>query len=894
MYTRGLACLRCRAPRAAPPPSRGLVTGRATAAGTSAYASRNAGLVPRRTMPRTGWPLPALAFGDDDRGTPGEERLALLAAAVSRRGVNAVVLDGDALLARRIAGSDNFVPHAGVARDWEFHALRRLLGGDDDGALRASAAAAAAASAAVAAATAAAAGVRDRSELIIMARLSIGACRFGTRALVGVADLPHRVAALLVALDLACLDVLHVDLPASRSAWGDAQTATLLTACEELVASGHIAYYGLACDAFSAAEGSGAGEGRSGGAPLLAAGQPLRPLLNAAEALRGHAAARRAQLRVHCGTDEPFVLGNAMARPDVGQQRDRADAAPVPGSRVEPPPTPPAQRPHPDPEGHHLVALTYALSPTRPSAVLPAIVDAGGTPFCVADLARRYGVTQFVRAPLDVVVRVPAAGTLAQSGLEDADDDDDAASAELTDRTFRCVCPPPHLDAHPARLTPVLNDVINYAIHLELLWDNGGVKDDVAAAHASGGRRAGGAGPSGGAGEQQEGAAAGAGAGGGAAAGESATPTQSRRASAPLQAPTSPNHPATRLLLASLFPPVGAARGDASRAAAPAPLADLRPGDVAWARSLGSRFDRLDNFAEWVSLRDTRLLPALGRVRAAVRGVESVLEWHSAYEQLMTRLVRCLDIMLEQAQHARAGAVAAALDAGIPELPQALARAAVPPTLTARILTLALSCPVDCVATEVPDAFALKKNASGSRGGGESSGGKGGRGGGGDAVAAEAGAAHDDADAAAAAARLAARAAEIDAFIAEARRGGSAEALSEQPLSERPSAPAAAAPLSPSLPAPPAPQRAAKPRQPCAVEPRLFDEPDAFAVPLAATQAAFARRELSSSFARAAASSLPKWSDPLLGTPVPANLAPLQAAVRRAHAAAQRRLGPGE
>jgi hypothetical protein len=976
---------------------RWLLTGCATTEGLAAYAARFGAdaLVPSSRMARTpggGWRLPALVFGGDDLGAPVGDRMGLLHVAVLRRGVNAVLLDGDALFARRNPASELFTPRP-LERDWEAHALRRLAGPG---------------------------GKVAREELLVMLRLAVGPARFEPGTGVDVADVPARLAAALTALDLQSVDVLHVHVPASPATFPPDRMGALLRTLEECVASGHISYYGIGADAFTAVDAppppSTASAGTSSAASTTVdpldptAGQPLRALFGAAEGLRGHAASRRAELlRQATAAGVPFPLGNTLGRPDFAattgtpgaedsgdgappdadtvwrggvkshpsrqqQRTGSASSAPAPGTPL--PPSAQHQQ-HPAPDGHHLVALTYPLSPTRPLAVLPTVVDGSGTPFSAAELAARYGVAQLVRAPLDVPVVVPASGTLFVGGGGSALGDGAPAAgaaatagpAPLAPRTFRCVSPSAHPEWHPSLLMPQINDVLNYCVHLEVLWERA-VKGEVDAA-----RRAAAAAPPPG---KTGGAPAHAvGAGDGPAF---ALPPPPPGPAGGL--PMSHASPGVRAALARMFPsadatssasqPPGshphpslsnvtnATSGAPASGAGPDLAVALRPEDVGWARLLAQHWERVDNPADWTALKGRRIGPALARLAAATRGVDSVREWVGAYTQLMGQLVARIDVLMEQTAHHRSAAAAAALDAALPALAGALpASADGTGSIVPRLLTALLCTPIDAVATEVPEAFGARRKPA-------------------DELRSRVAAKVRDAQAAAAAAaaplsgaaagtssssgseasaedaaqeaRLAARAAEIDAFIAgivrqaRAGRGGTGVTapsavvagsrtgaggvrLVGSDATAVPVRTAAAAAEQPAGAIAPGPEAAAVPAgsdastangddgsaemaadaaagthraKHVAVSPLLLRSASSAAaappIPFAAVQAAFGDARLRAAFTAAAASGLPDWELPpgvaaagKDGVAAAAGeLAPLQAAVRRASVAVGR------
>ena len=945
---------------------RSLITGTASREGLDQFVARKgaAALVPRREMPRTGWSLPAITFGGDDVGAPIGDRMGLMHLAVLRRGVNAILLDGDAIYARRSPKSMLYATR-GFDRDWEYHALNRLL----------------------------APGRVDRSELLLMARLSIGKNRFEPDSAVSVSDVSSRVAALLVALDLQCLDLLHVFVPSSRSEFPPDQMRALVAELEGLVASGHIQYYGIGCETFTAVAG-----GASGAAPGLR-GQPLKELVAAAEGARGLAAKRRAELQAAAAAaGAPLLLGNRTSRPDVASADGSGQVVQVwkqgqptiannnsnnnsnnSGSSSSSDSS--KARPHPDPDGHHLVSLTYDLSPVKPDVILPSVVDGrSGSSFSASELARRYGWTQFVRAPLDATLQLPEGGTIfagggGSNGGGDSNADAAAVSSSslpLKPRPFRFVSPPPHWDSHPSRSTPALNDVLNYAVHLEMMWDKAGVRAEVEAARAAeAAKAAAAASESAAPSESAVPTAAGVSSGKTSAAGGSKLERQlasrelfvsdaavdSASSSATTAAgaaagdsskgkacsssaagyfppgPTSPDSPAVKAFVAQLFPPtasdVSAASSPSSPSAAPSSLT-LKKEDVAWARIIAEHFAKLDNYVEWQGTKGRRILPALARLQAATKGVEAAREWTTAYQQLMGALIGKIDVLMEQAQYHRAKAAAVALDAALPFVASI-------PSLTGKVLTAALSCPVDSVLTEVPEAFSARRKpleeirrAASAK----------------DDAAAASRAREAEADAAAEG-RMAARAAEIDALIAQvvtdaqaaagndsfarqlrsgggsigmrsgtgssgaAAKGGlrmvesspkataipaesstlasTSASFSTPPLPSSPGSDASAAASSiEDEQSPASTSTAVKGSTPCAVDPQLFAAPGGHAIPFGEVQAAFSNPHLAAALGTAASVGLPAWEDPIAGQPIDSELAPLQEAVRRAQAAVRK------
>jgi hypothetical protein len=136
--------------------------------------------------------------------------------------------------------------------------------------------------------------------------------------------------------------------------------AALLRILEELVATGHIQFYGVESEAFTVIDG----------AAMPQQHQPLRQIFELAEAVAGHAHSQRVKLVAAfksagvSDADLPQHLGNSASRP---------------GAKHKPLSTEPDSGPmRLQPDQHHLVCITYPLNLSRDSAVLPTVLDKHG------------------------------------------------------------------------------------------------------------------------------------------------------------------------------------------------------------------------------------------------------------------------------------------------------------------------------------------------------------------------------------------------------------------------------------------------------------------------------------------------------------------------------------
>jgi hypothetical protein len=289
---------------------------------------------------------------------------------------------------------------------------------------------------------------------------------------------------------------------------------------------------------------------------------------------------------------------------------------------------------------HKLIALSYEMNLGSPTPLLPLTVDARGVEWSLPQLLHSYGILSLVRNPLDAVVN---------------------------GRAFRCVNTPAHLDKHPSRQLALLNDVLNYAIHCEVMWEKE-VRDVVA---------------SGSNGNVQ-----------------SMDPrfvvrsgdvtTGDNKASA-LQTEISSSDSGEEALW------TGSGDHRVVR------LQDLEKTDVAWARIIAGQLSKGFSLLEWRHVKQRRVKPAVERVRGACNNVDLTREWAQGYTMLMGDLMGKIDVLIEQAHSFQAQALGKELDAFLPELESSKA-------LHVKVERILLSAPSTVLFSEAPESFSLKKN----------------------------------------------------------------------------------------------------------------------------------------------------------------------------------------
>lgn len=86
--------------------------------------------------------------------------------------------------------------------------------------------------------------------------------------------------------------------------------------------------------------------------------------------------------------------------------------------------------------------------------------------WCLAQLAARYGVTQFARAPFDCKLPGPSKGTLAAL-VQDLLASRGTGVTPVIERPFRCISTAPHAAAHPQEWIRRTNEALNNIVHLE-------------------------------------------------------------------------------------------------------------------------------------------------------------------------------------------------------------------------------------------------------------------------------------------------------------------------------------------------------------------------------------------------------------------------------------------
>jgi hypothetical protein len=359
-------------------------------------------------MKATGWSLPRVVFGGDDYGTPSHDRMGLMQIAAAERGVNMFVFDGDAIIARNTPGSEAYAQRP-LDRSWEALALSNLFRGH----------AAAPDAAQKQSAGASAAPTMQREQAVITVKLK-DPCGSAD-------DLQARLLAVLQRLgleraDLVLLQVSHADLERqSGKGEGTRDQVKWLTArlqmLEHAVGLGLTQAYGLGYD-------------RPFGDSLVIDEEVTVPLraesVHAATTLTRGMAARIRSEAIRQGKP----LGNTV---DLSPTADTG-ASPAAKGRVPPPPL--------DPDRRYLAAVAYPASLLSYAHLFPSPnADVQTAPHQFA----QWQWFQLVSTPLDCVAN---------------------------GKPFRCVDADPHEGEHPRRLVPLLNDSINFAIHLETKWDD--------------------------------------------------------------------------------------------------------------------------------------------------------------------------------------------------------------------------------------------------------------------------------------------------------------------------------------------------------------------------------------------------------------------------------------
>jgi len=290
----------------------------------------------------------------------------------------------------------------------------------------------------------------------------------------------------------------------------------------------------------------------------------------------------------------------------------------------------------------HCIAASFLASLAQQDCLMPRS-DLGGK--SAAATLHAAGLVNLVRAPLDAVV---------------------------DGRPFRCVDTPEHRDHHPTRVTALLNDVINFAIHCEVLWERSvraAVLEDWALA----------------------------------------AKTKTDRTGARRVDGVTANVDPQPASWGGLVSDDAAAADEAPLPTGPVPA--LQDTDVAWARIIAQQLQRRPDMPftllEWEYTKQRRMRPAMGRLLHAVRGSEGAREWAAAYKAFLSELTAKLDIFVAQA-HSFQAQHAAAQIARIAGKPVAQ-----PPALHAVVASLLLSAiPGSVLVSEVPELFGLRPRSA--------------------------------------------------------------------------------------------------------------------------------------------------------------------------------------
>ena len=626
--------------------ARALHTGRATPAGTARALAGRASRELRRTG---GLRVSRVGFGLDDAGcVPPAERLDRLAALAIRQSTspresggggggggggsasvapatNFVVFDADAIAAARAAG----------APVWERAALDRILGGNGNGG---------GGGGGGGSGGAAGGGVGAREGLVIALHLPAGAAAAGSAA-----DAPPaaaRVREALAALDLEQFDLVIAQVPAWPSpspasltpqaptpapasaasnapapASRGARLTELARSLEGVVGAGLSQFYGLSIDSLGGVVAGASASDEAAGASAAAAFRTVDLLLSSLGRVRGAAAAARAAAAADAGAGESAPSTSPLSQP-ASHHHCALVVYPASLLRLEPF----LQR-----QPSSGAAASSSAAGAGAGAGAGASAGAAADARSVAQLLSDAGLTHFVRAPLDCVVRgrpfrcagglpsvgaiaAPAAGAGAGAGVV-AGPSATARVAELFGGAN-----------HPRRLAARLSAAINAAVHLEEVWERGVRAAALASPLAA---------PSG-----QFGAVFGGGDAGGSGIG------------------------------------AGAADADATADDGPAAqLSRLDPRSTQWARALAAALSEGAAGAgagiaelQWRFVRQQRLGPAVERVCRLARRLEASRSWAGAYGLAMAELAAAVDVHAAQLQAQRAAAVADALDAAAPEL----------------------------------------------------------------------------------------------------------------------------------------------------------------------------------------------------------------------------------
>jgi len=191
----------------------------------------------------------------------------MLHAAITIKGANAVLFNGEEVLGRKAASEH---PLRSFELHWEAYALQRLFSKTGS--------------------------AMKRNEVIVGASLNILACNGSGRE-----GVRRRLRALLASLHLQRLDFLLLQIPRESKKWSLAAEANALVAeCEASVGEGLTQFYGVGCSGFTMDPGGSGGQQQS-----------LPSLLSALDSIRGHALKVRME---YVSRGNP-VLGNTRSIP---------------------------------------------------------------------------------------------------------------------------------------------------------------------------------------------------------------------------------------------------------------------------------------------------------------------------------------------------------------------------------------------------------------------------------------------------------------------------------------------------------------------------------------------------------------------------------------------------
>jgi hypothetical protein len=359
---------------------------------------------------------------------------------------------------------------------------------------------------------------------------------------------------------------------------------------------------------------------------------------------------------------------------------------------------------------HRMLAVRYLGSATNTAAFVPAVVDQGGSELSVADILSKLKVAQFLKGGFDSV----------RDG-----------------RLFRAIDSDDHEPFDEKSFVGQLNEAMNYAIHLEFMFDKEvgaagraelarmreewesnrdaalveelcklkptaeltemgeAEKSALAEKFARSLRDAG-------EGQQLEGlhhlAASSAGV---------PSPSQSSAVTIPFQ-----GKEGERKTL-GLGHAAGRPRKGLTALEMPPPPEPPMAEEVTWARVIANNLHRLDSLAEFEYLWATRIDPAVFRAVRSMGATEACRDWAKGYQATMMTLRHLMTNMLEYRHAPRARAAAEILDSALPEVrpPEDWMKAGSWATdaLHDRVLRLLCGTPAEVILTEIPVVYGVKR-----------------------------------------------------------------------------------------------------------------------------------------------------------------------------------------